>query len=641
MVKIEKPHVHEAPPIQISNDYASAPTAISAPLVNPLAPILTPSTQTVPLSAQTASLQTFTTRKGTVALVYRGYTFYKKRNLKNHIDWTCSNKKCTANLQTNNEYHFKSFNEKPHDHEAPPIQISNVYASAPTAISASDAPVTTPDAHVTTPDDPVTNPDVPFTTPDSPVTSPATPESSPQWCLFESQRGTECLRLDNYCFYKLEQNEHDDILWRCSNRNCKARVVTSKSTHIITLTNNIHIHEAHDDGYFSKLIVRQSIKRKIAAHPDERPMKATCDSIEKCSDRECYVYGDIVNFNKCAGREKLRGRPALPKSHAETIEMLKNIQISSTDVVGARLIKQVTRDVVLLATDSSLELLQSHSDQVYADGTFKFSPKYFYQFYTFHICKDEFYIPVAFFLLRGKSQKIYEQMLKMLKMVCGQALNITTMTVDFEMAMISATRTVFPFTNIRGCRFHLAQAWQRKFRELGFQREYNSRKGDIAGWLKKCFGLPVIDSDSILEFFEEFASTAPSQLKQFIEYLRNEYVSPNSTFPPHLSADIGRIDLKFTTNMCENWHRHFSDTFKSPRPNIFVFLQKLEEAQCLIDIKSWSKKSTPSGNVSHIKQMYNEMQNGNIDMHTLIANIAIGFQPIYKKTRQQRAQLQK
>ena len=119
-------------------------------------------------------------------------------------------------------------------------------------------------------------------------------------------------------------------------------------------------------------------------------------------------------------------------------------------------------------------------------------------------------------------------MLNILKKNCGQTLNIKTMTVDFEMAMISATRAVFPNTQIRGCRFHLAQAWQRKFRELDFEKEYNSRKGKIATWLKQCFGLPVLDRENILEFFDEFSQTAPCELKTFIKYLREEYVSPLS-----------------------------------------------------------------------------------------------------------------
>ena len=97
----------------------------------------------------------------------------------------------------------------------------------------------------------------------------------------------------------------------------------------------------------------------------------------------------------------------MPKTHEESINMLETIILSSTDIVGARLVKEVTKDVVLLATDSSLQLLQSHSEQVFADGTFKYAPKHFYQLYTFHISKDEFYIPVAFFLLKGKSQKNY------------------------------------------------------------------------------------------------------------------------------------------------------------------------------------------------------------------------------------------
>ena len=68
--------------------------------------------------------------------------------------------------------------------------------------------------------------------------------------------------------------------------------------------------------------------------------------------------------------KKFRGRRTLHMTHAETIGMLENIIRSSTDVVVARLVKEATKDVVLLATNSSLQLLQSHNEQVFADETF-------------------------------------------------------------------------------------------------------------------------------------------------------------------------------------------------------------------------------------------------------------------------------
>ena len=113
-------------------------------------------------------------------------------------------------------------------------------------------------------------------------------------------------------------------------------------------------------------MVRQSIKRKIAAHLGERPMKISCDSIDRWSYR---AYDDIINFNKCAVRKKLRGgRPTLPNPYVEIIEMLETIILSSSDIFGARVVKKVTKYICcfvsyrfILATSSSLmEHLNTH-----------------------------------------------------------------------------------------------------------------------------------------------------------------------------------------------------------------------------------------------------------------------------------------
>lgn len=43
------------------------------------------------------------------------------------------------------------------------------------------------------------------------------------------------------------------------------------------------------------------------------------------------------------------------------------------------------------------------------DGTFSYSPKYFYQLFTIHIANNSYYIPLVFFLLPNKETTIYEQ----------------------------------------------------------------------------------------------------------------------------------------------------------------------------------------------------------------------------------------
>jgi len=49
-----------------------------------------------------------------------------------------------------------------------------------------------------------------------------------------------------------------------------------------------------------------------------------------------------------------------------------------------------------------------------------------------------------------------------------------TIYVDFEEAIHYSNLSVWPETNIKGCRFHLGQSWWRKIQNLGLTNEYKS-----------------------------------------------------------------------------------------------------------------------------------------------------------------------
>ena len=340
-------------------------------------------------------------------------------------------------------------------------------------------------------------------------------------------------------------------------------------------------------------------------------------------------------------RTKLSTRPPLPKNLSSALNALEDCLTKKSLVTGANLVRVVRNDIVLLASDESLKLLSENSHQVFADGTFRYCPRFFHQLYTFHIFKNGFYIPCAYFLLKDKKEQTYKIMLDILKDVC-ENISIKTLTVDFECAMMSAIRKCLPTTTIRGCRFHLAQAWLRKIKALGFQKIFVDRDGPIASWLKMLFGFPALDSNIIGNFFcNTFAKCASPELNNFVNYLNCEYMTPTSRFPPTLWADIATLDIQTTTNGCEAFHRHFGDTFESPRPNIYVFLSKLNNIQSLFEIKSRSSICRREQKIKFIKYMYKKLKNGSISEIPFLKIVSSGFQPISRKSNRRRSVVMK
>jgi hypothetical protein len=48
-----------------------------------------------------------------------------------------------------------------------------------------------------------------------------------------------------------------------------------------------------------------------------------------------------------------------------------------------------------------------------------------------------------------------------------------TINVDFELGMVNLLREEFRKVEIKGCRFHLGQAWYRKNQSLGIAQDYS------------------------------------------------------------------------------------------------------------------------------------------------------------------------
>ena len=136
-----------------------------------------------------------------------------------------------------------------------------------------------------------------------------------------------------------------------------------------------------------------------------------------------------------------------------------------------KLIQSVDKDVAIICRVEDLKLLDQDGLQLFADGTFKFSPRHFKQMYSFFVSKNGFYIHVLHVLLQDKKQKTYKTALSNIISLCSdQGIDLkeklategSSIMIDFEIAMIKAIQSIFRSASIKGCKFLLGQSWWRK-----------------------------------------------------------------------------------------------------------------------------------------------------------------------------------
>jgi hypothetical protein len=67
-------------------------------------------------------------------------------------------------------------------------------------------------------------------------------------------------------------------------------------------------------------------------------------------------------------------------------------------------------------------------------------------------------------------------------------------------------------------------------------------------------------------------------VEEFCDYLLENYIDADSTFPPPVWSECSASSSR-TTNACESFHAHFNALFYSAHPNIFVLLSALQKVQ--------------------------------------------------------------
>jgi len=97
----------------------------------------------------------------------------------------------------------------------------------------------------------------------------------------------------------------------------------------------------------------------------------------------------------------------------------------------------------------------------------------------------------------------------------------------FEIAIQEAVRSKWPTSIIRGCHFHLGQAWFRKLQCLGLFKVYIEEDTDKGTFLNYIFDLLFLEPDEVEDsyvFDLTAGMSSNNQIVQFCNYLTENYM---------------------------------------------------------------------------------------------------------------------
>ena len=126
--------------------------------------------------------------------------------------------------------------------------------------------------------------------------------------------------------------------------------------------------------------------------------------------------------------------------------------------------------ILMFGTRRNLKVLKA-CELWLVDGTFKTTPKYFYQLYRVHGSYQWTVLPLVYGFLPDKSKTTYPTFFGHLKTL-KPGLAPKTILVDLEKAVTNALQTGFPLTELQGCNLHFCRCILRHISLKGLKRRY-------------------------------------------------------------------------------------------------------------------------------------------------------------------------
>ncbi len=201
---------------------------------------------------------------------------------------------------------------------------------------------------------------------------------------------------------------------------------------------------------------------------------------------------------------------------------------------------------------------------------------------------DNWHLPLAFGLLPGKSQVLYEDLLE--KLDSFGPFDPQSILCDYEIGLRNACIPTWPSACVRGCYFHFTKATFKHLCDMGLRTEYQVENSDVRKYYKMISALPFVPDDDVLYAWQQLRPQLPSDLHAFAAYIEYTWVGSRSSnplfpIPTWNQHDASLMKLPRSTNMAEGWHHGFNSMLSCTHPTIWKFLEALKKEQNLTRLK--------------------------------------------------------
>ncbi|CAF2120320.1 unnamed protein product [Rotaria magnacalcarata] len=349
-----------------------------------------------------------------------------------------------------------------------------------------------------------------------------------------SEKGKSMLLHASY-IYTLERSTAEKLIFRCRDRNCKARCITNLSMDAFQSPPTAHCHAPNPD-----LVPALQLKSDIKARATvtDEPTSSILHTALRAYPLS--VAGQLPKTDALMLTiRRQRVAPSLdPDGHLPE-------KLRKTDR-GEDLILFESVKLIIFTTKSNLSILKQYKHW-FADGTFKVCPDEFYQLFTLHAMMKNSIIPLVYGLLIGKSTNDYNLFFeKVLEQDNFQPDSIMT---DFETGTIKSVKEMLP--NV----LH--------------------KVGDVI----KAFDIvaELFDDDDLLDYFE----------KTWIGERKRRGVGRKD---PQFAHQLWNVYDRFiagvprSNNAVEGWHNAFASRVSINHPTIIKLTEKNRREQSKFEI---------------------------------------------------------
>jgi hypothetical protein len=185
------------------------------------------------------------------------------------------------------------------------------------------------------------------------------------------------LILDNFKF-RIGSCNKGFIRWRCTTKNCPAKVYTNENYTVIKNTNTPHRnHGQYSSQALKKQVINTICKRKSIENVSTRPKKIILTEIGKNSNSSDITINDINRTRKNIYENRRKIIPLNITNIADAHNVLNSINVKTKQNENFLLVNDEKKNIIIFSCEANLKFL-STVDNIYMDGIFNYSARFFF-----------------------------------------------------------------------------------------------------------------------------------------------------------------------------------------------------------------------------------------------------------------------